>query len=726
MTRQGTHRSVARAGATAAVLLACVLGAPSTAHAGSYTVLACDAAGAFGHASGSWAHVALPNVGYTNCPSNGDAFRGISTRIDGPVPNGTPERAAFYAPAGTSITNLRWSGRMARGACHWAVGMQAMPSNSLVIGWRAGQSCPGTDYDIGGAVLDLPVPGGTTYLLQNVQCGASSCDRTGTMHTRSAEVRVDDPHLPGIGLPAEGLLAPKWVGGVQSLTVAATDNVGVASVAAKLPGSDPEGRTGGCNPTQAKPGTDLNVPFVMRTNDAPNGANTLQVAATDCAGNSASSSRTVRVDNIDPERVRPVLVGGEDWRRQNGVEARWSNSTDGLSPIVRAHYELCTPATGCQRASQDGTPESLPDLRVQSPGDSTLTVQVEDEAGNRSPVSDPAHIRFDPDPPDVAFEDSDPAEPLRVRVRATDAVSGVVGGEIEIRPHGASTWQTLDTTLEGERLVATVNDERFGTGTYDLRARAFDRAGNERSIATRPDGTAAGFRLPARITTRLKVGVRRVTVRRVVTRRRGGRKKVLRKVVRYRARARARRGSRLTLRGTLTNPDGQPIDFAQIEVLQRRGRDSFVTVGTARTDARGRFAYRVRATRSRQLVFRYGGTPRVRGALGTFNLLVPAAATMRASRRRLLNGQAVLFSGRVAGSVPPNGKLIEIQAFFRGRWRTISTTRTRRNGKWRFSYRFGATTGVVSYRFRLCVPLEGGFPFARGCSRTVRVTVRGL
>lgn len=726
MTRQRTHRSLARAAAAVtAVLWVCALSAPTAAQAGSYTVLACDAAGVFGYAGGSWLHVPAPNMGYTLCPSNGDQYRGISTRIDGPVPNGTSERAAFYAPAGTSISHLRWSGRLARGACHWAVGMRALPSNTLTFGWDPGKSCPSTSFDTGGAVLGFSMPPGTTALAQYVQCGASSCDRTGTMHTRSAEVRIDDPHLPDIGLPAEGLLAPKWVGGDQQVTAVVTDNVGVANVSASLSGLAPEQRSGGCNPTLAKPGADLPLSARIGTRDAPNGTNTFRVAATDCAGNTASSDRTIRVDNVAPDRVRPVVTGGDGWRRLNAFTVRWTNSADGLSPITRTHYEVCTPAVGCERGLREGSPEGLSDIRTQAAGDSSLTVQVEDEAGNRSPVSDPVHLRFDPDPPELAFEDSDPADPLRVRVRAADEVSGVVGGEIEIRSRGASSWQSLVTSVEGEHLLATVDDERFATGIYDLRARAVDQAGNERSVATRPDGSAAGFQLPARVSTRLRAGVKRITARRVTRRRRGKRQTVLRKVVRYRASARARLGSTLVVAGALTNPDGQPIDFAPIEVLQRR-RNGFLTVGAARTDARGRFTYRVKATRNRGLVFRYAGTPRVRGSVADFNLQVRAAATMRASRRRLLNGQAVLFGGRVGGSIPPSGKLIEIQAFFRGRWRTISTARTLRTGKWRFSYRFGATTGVVSYRFRLCVPLEGGFPFARGCSRTVRVTVRGL
>ena len=96
------------------------------------------------------------------------------------------------------------------------------------------------------------------------------------------------------------------------------------------------------------------------------------------------------------------------------------------------------------------------------------------------------------------------------------------------------------------------------------------------------------------------------------------------------------------------------------------------------------------------------------------------------NRRLVRNGQAVRFSGRVASRpLPANGKLIEMQAHFRGRWRTFSTVRTDSAGFWHFPYRFGATLGRVVYRFRALLPAEGGYPFVDGRSRTARVVVIG-
>jgi len=177
------------------------------------------------------------------------------------------------------------------------------------------------------------------------------------------------------------------------------------------------------------------------------------------------------------------------------------------------------------------------------------------------------------------------------------------------------------------------------------------------------------------------------------------------------------------------NLDGQPIDGATITVLARRdlpGR-GFTAAGFVRTDRGGRFRYRVRGVASRILRFQYDGSRRIHGSRRDVAVRVPAASTMRTDRNHLLNGQTVTFSGKVLTKpIPTVGKLVEIQAFFRGRWRTISTTRSGRKGRWSFRYQFGATTGVVRYRFRALLSREGGYPFATGHSRVIGVTVRGL
>jgi hypothetical protein len=352
---------------------------------------------------------------------------------------------------------------------------------------------------------------------------------------------------------------------------------------------------------------------------------------------------------------------------------------------------------------------------VPAPGDYRLFVWLEDGAGNQREASAAVAVpvRFDPEPPELAFLAPDPADPLRVAVSGSDRDSGIAQGEIEMRQSGTDTWHGLPTKLEASHLVAYVDDERFRRGSYEFRARAQDQAGNEASTAKRTDGLAATLRLPARINTRLMVGVRRKL---------GG----VRKRRRFDRTITARYRSVLRLSGLLVNADGQAIEGASVEALDERLDGTFFPLGVATTGRDGRFRYILRATRNRYLLFRYPGSRRIGAATSPFELRVPAASSIRVSRRRVRNGQGVVFRGRVASRpLPASGKLIEMQAHFRGRWRTFSTLRSDHAGRWRFRYRFGATLGRVTYRFRARLPSEGGYPFIRGRSRVARVLVVG-
>jgi hypothetical protein len=337
-----------------------------------------------------------------------------------------------------------------------------------------------------------------------------------------------------------------------------------------------------------------------------------------------------------------------------------------------------------------------------------------------------AGLRFDPEPPQLAFEPMDASDPLRVVVNAVDRHSGVARGEIEMRAAGTTTWHGLATDRQGSLLIAHVDDERFRRGAYEFRAHAVDQAGNEASTGRRTDGSAATLRLPARIDTRLAVGVPRIIVRRRIERRHGRRRLVRRRIRRLDSNVIARHGRTVRLSGFLANADGHPIDGATIEALEKRSRGGVVVVGLATTGTNGKFRYVLKATRNRELLFRYGGSRRIGSATTDFALLVPASTSIRPDRERLLNGQQVRFSGRVlTRPLPANGKLIEMQAHFRRRWRTFSTVRSGPGGRWRFPYRFGGTVGRVAYRFRARLPAEGGYPFISGNSRVIKVVVVG-
>ncbi len=565
--------------------------------------------------------------------------------------------------------------------------------------------------------------------MQNTQCGripANNCNPGGTFHTFYARVTVNDPTDPSVGQLGGGLGSGRWVGGEQELRFNATDNVGINNAAMRIGGKTVGPVSAGCNYALPKPGNDFGGPLPFNTRSVADGVHDLTFLVTDCAGNYGGTGTKVKIDNTPPARVSPSVVGGDGWRGHNSFDVAWEPRPDGFAPVVGVGYKLCSPSGACTSGYEPG--QSLQSVSVRGPGEHSLVVSVVDEAGNVSPESDAVKLRLDPDAPTAAFDAPDPGNPLRVSVTARDEASGVAGGQIEIRRRGREAWRPLRTALEGSTtLVARVNDERFGRGRYELRARAVDRAGNERSTNRRADGSPATVALPVRFSTRLRAGIRRVRVKRTRVRRRGRVRVVRKRSVRYIGARRIRARRKIKVRGSLTNPDGQPIPGATINVATRPryGRRSFRQIARVTTGRRGRFTYIARARFSRLLRFRYPGTGTVRAARATFVMKVPARVKIAVNRRRVTFSGSVRFRGKVLGKIPEGGKVTTLQARVPGGWRTFATPRAGRRGRWSFRYQFAATSGLQRYRFRSCVPRGEGYLYDRGCSRTVTVTVRG-
>jgi hypothetical protein len=231
--------------------------------------------------------------------------------------------------------------------------------------------------------------------------------------------------------------------------------------------------------------------------------------------------------------------------------------------------------------------------------------------------------------------------------------------------------------------------------------------------------------LPVRTATRLDATV----VKRVAAARLGCRpvrsRLCRRPVVVRRTVVRSTHGSLVAIRARLRGVGGQPLAGREVAVTLV-SRNGAVRRPTARTDAAGRLALLLRARRSAVVRLAFPGD---RAALPSYRRLaihVPATVTMRTSRTLARGGRHVAFHGRVRGGfLPRRGKLVEVQAHFRDRWRTISAVRADRSGRWRFAYAFGASPVLTTYRLRARAPTEAGYPFAAGASRPVRVTVLG-
>jgi Big-like domain-containing protein len=727
--------------ATAIALTLALLVAPATALGGSYDVVACK-----GGADNSWAQSADPGMAaYDLCPNNPSSLiSGIIARASvgsGAVGYLQGAYQVFTAPPGASLAQMTFDAAPYRWEQHWTVGVVAYDGNfnvgDLPWGCYAGQpGCgivPGTFF--GPITIGL---GGHGQVRIEARCGngggctiASSGQYPYTRATiaiANVSVRVQDFTPPGLNWTGGGLLSGGWLKGVQGVSFDAADNVGIRETRVRVDGGEVGLRGKTCDYSLRVPCPQGGDSYGLDTvTIRPDGTHTLTAEAVDTAGNVNQISRTILVDNTPPAQPEnPTVVGGEGWRARNEFRINWQNPLHQTgSPLAGASYVLCRSGTSdCQGGTERLSGTESVDLRLPQAGEYVARLWLRDEAGNedQKTAGPPVVLRLDDEAPELAFQQQDLSDPTRVSVQAVDRVSGIDRGEIELRKRNSVAWRPLDTTLEGGRLIAYLDDERLPDGSYELRARAVDRAGNERSTDRRADGQKAEVALPVRVATRLRVGV-------VKRSRRGDGRARRRARARLLARTRVGFGRRVRVTGQLTDGSGAPITDAQVLVSQalRAEGAAFSPLAAVRTSGSGRFSYLVVPGPSRTLRFRYPGASTVRPATREVSLLVPARTTLRVNQHFALNGETVTFSGRLKGRpLPASGKLVELQAHALGSWRTFATASAGEGGAWRYDYRFNGTRGRRVYRFRARVPREGTYPYEVGHSRGVRVTVVGL
>jgi hypothetical protein len=662
------------------------------------------------------------------------------------------------APPGASFVNLNWSGKALRRDCRYAMLMYALAAdgsvvkvqrqNGKVVGgirnFPANRNCarkdPGNSYlqvsQLGRKYKPhlFGMLGPATRIVQRTVCvggrrkrfcSARSINR---IHTWWAEATVADGSPPSVAIVQDNPFTHgAWVSaGTQSVGYTVSDNVGVKRAEV---GVFQHNRESSCDYTRTIPCHNQPGRVEVDTTKLGEGSQPLVVRGIDTADNvGASQPVIVRVDRTAPAAPAVSVEHGEAWRSQNSFAIAWQNPNEGdRAPIAAAHWRLCRVGGGaCTTGSQSGTGVArLTDLKAPEPGEWQLRVVREDAAGNHNDdyASQPVRLRYDPEAPALSFEAAPGDDPTRVSVAVSERISGVAGGQIELSAAGSNTWQALPTRLEGNRLVARIDDAALAPGPYLLRAQATDLAGNV-GVAATPQALT----LPLRIRSTMQAGVVTTrTVREEVGGRKGRRGSRRRTVTELRPRARVRWGRHVTIAGRLTNPAGQPLPGQQIQVLGP-GRAAEELLAVLTTDAQGGFSYRAAGSASRTLRFVHTGTAVTLPTQAAVRLLVPGATTLKASRRRILNGQTVRFRGQVRSlSIPLAGKIVELQVYQGKRegWTTFRTLRTDAGGRWRQTYRFSHTVCLDRWRIRARVPKEAGYPFEDGASRPVRITVRG-
>jgi len=188
-------------------------------------------------------------------------------------------------------------------------------------------------------------------------------------------------------------------------------------------------------------------------------------------------------------------------------------------------------------------------------------------------------------------------------------------------------------------------------------------------------------------------------------------------------------GKRVAINGRLVGPNGAPVANAILEIQTRTAvaGASVAEAGKVVTRSDGRFTYQAPPGPSRVIRFAYRSYSADTSFADTTDvtLSVSAGVTIKATPKVVHNRHATVFTGRLLGKpISKRGVIVDLQVFFRNKWRTFGAPRTNRAGKFKFKYRFMA--GAATWKFRARVRRESSYPYTEGFSaKTVKVKVLG-
>lgn len=416
--------------------------------------------------------------------------------------------------------------------------------------------------------------------------------------------------------------------------------------------------------------------------------------------------------------------------------APWENSwwSGNITGLTEVHVSAgCAGPRPCAARSPNGEP--MADARIQAV-ETHLTDALDPQVGNvRGTLAESgAHQGVE-----------------RVSFDAHDAGSGLYRSFVDVAPAGSDDFKTRLTqpvdTNDGRCVeldhyagyayefgyrvpckLSVAEDVWFDTATlpdgdYELRVRIEDASGNS--------ATALG---PERFTVRNTAGAQGIAPPRAS----GGEGSSVgpsRDGVRLALRGARRRslpfGRSTHLAATLRDGAGRAIPGASVGVLERKGVPGARWVAARSpliTDAEGRVRWTAPPGFSRRIRLVYRADPSDPGsqAITEVALKVRSKTSLRGNRSFLHNGGTLKFTGRLLSRpVPRGGVVVELQARVGSGWVTFKTRRTARDGRWRAHYRFHATSGLQTYRFRARVRRDTGFAYEPSASRTIRVKVRG-
>lgn len=554
---------------TLILALAVLLLSAAGASAGTYHVVACDAA-PDGASNNAWTYGESAAGRFEHgdgCSgAQGTEYAGLFVREDltqnSNIPVGTNAYWTFQAPAATTITGFQYSRHL---------------RTYLDDGWRAELRADGTVLedcvvpsdsdecdrgDVGGTATafsglsasQLQFGARCTPISPATSCTDGSSLQRVTATAYGLDVTITDPDAPVVSDLGGTIVGGGWLRGAQSVSSRARDASGIDRLELVRDAATVLTDDRSCDYTLpapcSSPGADTAASWAsVDTTTWPDGNHAIAARASDAAGTTASTPTvTVQIDNTPP--TPPTVAADDSWSR--AADARWTWTVPeeaDRAPIDRVEVETCH-ADSCAVDTVSSDAGSHTFTRVVDDGTTSVRIRHRDLAGNQGEWSAPAIARRDrtaPPAPTLGTPTRAGSGRYRVNVDTADPGPAPLAG---LAGKACSVKTSSCRTLTAHSLAEMVSP-KLAPGRWGLRVHAVDAAGN-----AGPDGEAnitVPRRRPELKLTKVRATRTRVIARGTVARSATGRIRVdlVAGAVKRSRTARVRKG---TFRVTFTRP----------------------------------------------------------------------------------------------------------------------------------------------------------------------------
>jgi hypothetical protein len=170
-----------------------------------------------------------------------------------------------------------------------------------------------------------------------------------------------------------------------------------------------------------------------------------------------------------------------------------------------------------------------------------------------------------------------------------------------------------------------------------------------------------------------------------------------------------------------------PIRGARVLIATLGGPANAAINSSVHTALDGSFSYKVPTGPDRTLQFSYTAYSNDPGpsATATAAIMIRPRITLRIKPHHSSNGHTIHWTGTVSGGpYPQQGVTLDIEVQDGRGWKIFDQV-VARQGRFRYSYRFHATTQPTTYTFRVALPDSGSgsYPYSPGASNSVQVHV---